>query len=184
MSAARIIAATAAVAAAVLAGCSSAGAGREDTSTTPSPAATASSGPVVPNLDQHTPLPTDVIDEDTGETVVAQPVPTWDPATREAAVDAAEAALTAFARPNLDYDTWWAELEPLLTPRAAADYAYVDPANVPATTVTGPGQLVDDTSAYVAHVQVPTDVGPYTVVVLRADGAAPWLTSRITPPQD
>jgi len=137
-----------------------------------------------PDLDQFTPAPTGVVDEDTGQTVGSQPVPTWDAAARAAAVNAAKAALTAFARPRLDHDTWWAGLEPLLTPEAAQDYAYVDPANVPVTAVTGPGRLIDSTSAYVAHVAFTTDAGTYTVVVSRADGAAPWLTSRITPPQN
>lgn len=176
---------TAALLALSVAGCSSPSESRPAaTEPTPAQTGTATSGPALPDLDQFTPPPAGVIDEDTGETVAPQPVPSWDQAAREAVVEAAEAALTAFARPHLDYETWWAELEPLLTPQAAEDYAYVDPANVPVTAVTGPGQLVDDTSAYVARVEVPTDVGPYTVIVSRADGAAPWLTTRITPPQD
>ena len=75
--------------------------------------------------DQFTPPPSGLVDEDTGETVEPQPVPEWDEASRVAVVDAAEAAMTAFARPDLDYDTWWAGVEPLLTPEAAEDYAYV-----------------------------------------------------------
>ena len=90
--------------------------------------------------------------------------------------------MAAFARPGLDYDTWWAELTPLLTQQAQQDYAYVDPANVPASAVTGPGVLVDERSAYVADVEVPTDAGTYTLVLTRTDAAAPWLTSRFTPP--
>ncbi len=162
-------------------------------SPTPAPTADATSSapatdgvgaPSLPDLDRFTPAPTGAVDEDTGQTVGSQPVPTWDAASRAGAIDAAKAALTAFARPRLDYDTWWAGLEPLLTPEAAQDYAYVDPANVPVTAVTGTGRVVGSTSAYVARVAFGTDVGTYTVVVSRADGAAPWLTSRITPPQN
>ena len=91
--------------------------------------------------------------------------------------------VAAFARPSLDYDTWWAELSPLLTQQAQQDYAYVDPANVPATGVTGPAAVVDETSAYVASVEVPTDVGTYTLVLTRVDAASPWLASRFTPPE-
>ena len=31
-------------------------------------------------------------------------------------------------------------------------------------------------------VTVPTDVGTYTVILSRQDGAAPWLVERLTPP--
>ncbi|RCK69936.1 hypothetical protein DT076_07900 [Desertihabitans brevis] len=128
--------------------------------------------------------PTPVINADTGETVTTQPVPEWDEASRAAVLEAAESTMRAFARPDLGYDEWWAELEPLLDPEAARDYAYVDPANVPASEVTGDAELVKDTSAYVAEVRVPTDVGDYTLLLSRADAEAPWYTHRITPPED
>ena len=145
------------------------------------PAPTGSASPM--DLEQFTPAPTGAVDEDTGETLVPQPVPTWDERSRASAVQAAQTAMAAFARPSLDDETWWAELSPLLTQQAQHDYAYVDPANVPATAVTGPGVLVDESSAYVANVEVPTDVGVYTLVLTRADAGAPWLTSRFTPPK-
>jgi hypothetical protein len=146
------------------------------------PAATTSGSTAMPNLDQFTPAPDGAVNQDTGETVGAQPVPTWDAASRAAVTAAATTALTAFARPGLSYDQWWAALEPLLSAQAQLDYAYVDPANVPAKAVTGAAQIVDESSAYVAHVQVPTDVGTYTLVLSRVDGSAAWLTERITPP--
>lgn len=125
-----------------------------------------------------------VVDEDTGQAIQVQPVPTWDDTARGAAAAAAETVMAAFARPDLDVEAWWAGVEPLLSPQAAQDYAYVDPASVPATEVTGPAVLVQDTSAYVAGVQVPTDAGDYLVVLSRADGAAPWLVERVTPPDE
>ena len=112
-------------AALVLVGCTG-----QDEGPTPTPTVTSSASPTMPDLDQFTPPPSGLVDEDTGETVEPQPVPEWDEASRVAVVDAAEAAMTAFARPDLDYDTWWAGVEPLLTPEAAEDYAYVDPANI------------------------------------------------------
>lgn len=144
-------------------------------STTAGPAAT-------PDLSEFSPAPRGVIEEDTGETTGPRAVPTWDQPSRTAAADAATTAMTAFARPSLDYATWWGELEPLLSADAAQDYAYVDPANIPATQVTGPATLADETSAYVARVIVPTDVGDYVVVLSRSDGAAAWLVTRLTPP--
>lgn len=146
----------------------------------PSPSAT---GPTMPDLDGLTPAPTDAIDTETGERITPNIVPSWDAASRAAATDAAAKAMTAFARPDLDYDTWWKGIEPLLIQQAAEDYAYVDPANIPARQVTGAARLVDETSAYVAGVEVPTDAGVYLVVLSRADGASPWLVVRFTPPE-
>lgn len=138
---------------------------------------------MVPDGYTPSPLPSGLRDEDTGEEVTPQAVPTWDEASRASAEAAAVVVMTAFARPQLDYDTWWADLGPLLTQQAAVDYAYVDPANVPASAVTGTATIVDDTSAYVARVEVPTDVGTYAVTLTRTDATAPWLTSRIAPPE-
>ena len=153
-------------------------------SATPSatPSATTSGSTAMPKLDEFTPAPNGAVNQDTGETVGAQAVPTWDAASRAAVTAAATTVLTAFARPDLSYDQWWTALEPLLSAQAQLDYAYVDPANVPAKAVTGEAQIVDESSAYVAHVQVPTDVGTYTLVLSRVDASAAWLTERITPP--
>jgi len=147
----------------------------------PTPSA---SGPNLPDLDELTPAPTDAIDTETGEKITPNVVPTWDAASRTAALDAATKAMTAFARPDLDYDTWWKAVEPLLTQQAAEDYAYVDPVNVPARQVTGTAQLVDETSAYIAGVEVPTNAGVYTVMLSRADGGSPWLVVRFSPPEE
>lgn len=137
--------------------------------------------PTTPDLDQFTPPPSGLVDEDTGETVSPEAVPEWDEESRQSAVAAGDAALRAFARPDLDYDTWWAEVEPLLTPQAAEDYAYVDPANIPVREVTGEGRIVDDVSAYVATVEIPSDQGRYHIVLTRKNADAPWLVSRLTP---
>ena len=166
-------------AALVLVGCTG-----QDEGPTPTPTVTSSASPTMPDLDQFTPPPSGLVDEDTGETVEPQPVPEWDEASRVAVVDAAEAAMTAFARPDLDYDPWWAGVEPLLTPEAAEDYAYVDPANIPVREVTGEGFIVNDASAYVATVEVPTDAGRYQLVLNRKNADAPWLVSRITPVEE
>jgi len=142
-----------------------------------------SSTPTPLDLEQFTPAPDGAIDEDTGETIEAHPVPTWDEQSRTSAETAAQTAMAAFARPSLDYTTWWSELSPLLTQEGQEAYSYVEPANVPATAVTGPARLVAETSAYVANVEVPTDVGTYTLVLTRDDAASPWRASRFTPPE-
>lgn len=123
------------------------------------------------------------INEDTGEEVTTAPVPVWDDASRESAVSSAEEVVRAFAQPELDFEQWWAQVQPLLDQKASRDYSYMDPAVIPASEVTGEGKLLDEDSAYVARVEVPTDVGVYTVIMSRTDAVAPWLTSRITPPE-
>lgn len=169
------------VVALALSACS--GQGESPSSTTPPATSTPASTSTPLDLEKFTPAPDGAIDEDTGETITARTVPTWDKRSRTAVTQAAQTAMAAFARPSLDYTTWWAELSPLLTQQAQQDYAYVDPANVPATAVTGTATVVDETSAYVASVEVPTDVGTYTLVLTRVDAASPWLASRFTPPE-
>lgn len=118
------------------------------------------------------------------ETAPTEPVEaTWDDAVRQAARDAARATMTAFAATDKAEDAWWAGLEPLLTPQARPVYQDVDPRLVPVTEVTGEPKVTDETSTLLAEVAVPTDVGRYTVLLTRADGAAPWLAEQIRPPE-
>lgn len=151
--------------------------------TSPASTSSASPSPSFPDTAGHSPAPTGVVNEDTGRTQEPYTVPSWDAESRQSAVDAATAAMRAFARPGLDAKTWWAELEPHLTDQAAQDYAYVDPAAVPARKVTGRAQLVDDTSAYVAVVEVPTNIGAYRLILSRQDAGDPWGVDRFTPPE-
>ena len=122
--------------------------------------------------------------EDTGELVTTSPVPEWDQASRTSALEAAGDVMAAFARPDLPFDQWWAQLQPMLDQQASRDYSYMDPSVIPVTTVTGEGTLLDEDSAYIARVAVPTDAGEYIVLMSRQDANAPWLTSRITPPEE
>jgi len=169
-----------------LTGCSSEG---ENTpASTPTP--TVSTSPTTPppiDLDKYPPAPEGAIDEDSGETIDPQPSPTWDDDQRADAAARAAETMTAFAGTGgRNYDTWWAQLEPLLTQQARSDYAHVDPANVPATKVLpDPApQVVEESSGFVAVVDVATDAGTYQVVLTRADSASPWLASRFTPPEE
>jgi len=142
-----------------------------------------SSGPIFPDLDQFTPAPEGLIDEDSGETHGPRPVPTWDDESRQSATSAAESVMAAYARPDLSFDQWWAGLQPLLDQKATQDYAYIDPARIVASAVTGPAVITDETSAYVAFVDVPTNAGTYGVILSRVDADAPWLASRFILPE-
>lgn len=159
---------TMAILAVALAGCSS----NEEPSEVPS---TSASGPNFSNL---TPLPTGLLDEDTRETYMPRSVAKWDVASRESAVKAGEEAMRLFARPSLDHSTWWDEISPLMNDTARKDYAYVQPQSIPASKVTGPGKLIEEESAYVANIEVPTDAGTYVVILNRVDGDSPWMISR------
>ena len=139
-----------------------------------SPASTEGSART-PSTTPSAPLP-----DSTGSTGHAEP--SWDAASRRAATAAGDEIMTAFARPRLSEEAWWAGLEPLLSTEARALYAAVDPANVPANAVTGKGKLLDEASAYIARVQVPTNIGRYTVVLSRDSVNAEWQGERITPP--
>ncbi|MGW6132392.1 hypothetical protein ACWFNE_20395 [Cellulomonas sp. NPDC055163] len=169
----------------LLAGCAtSAPAGQDGTpgatSAPPTSSASSSGAPTPTPME----VPPGTVEYHDGSPVPpGEPDPVWDEASRVAAVAAATGAVAAFARPGLPYEQWWAELAPALSVQAQMDYQYVDPANVPARAVTGPAVLVDEASASVAGVQVPTDVGPYTVVLSRASAGQGWLVERITPPE-
>lgn len=118
------------------------------------------------------------------ETAPSKPVEAaWDDTVRTAALDAARATMTAFAATDKTAAAWWDGLEPLLTPQARPVYQDVDPRLVPVTEVTGEPEVTDETSTLLAEVAVPTDIGPYTVLLTRADGAAPWLAEQIRPPE-
>ncbi len=99
------------------------------------------------------------IDPHTGQTYV--PPPPSDEKSRAEVIAAAEKVITAFARPDLDFDTWFAEFEPLLHQDIAMDFAHVDPANVPARRLTGPAVITTDFDANLAMVDVPTNAGTY-----------------------
>ena len=126
----------------------------------------------------------DLVEEDHDHLPELPASPTWDQGSRDAAVSTATAAMTAFARPDLSAQTWWAQLSPLLSGEAATAYQGVDPANIPAEEVTEPARLEQETSAYLATVTVPTDVGDYTVLLARSGQGQPWLVERLVPPED
>lgn len=129
---------------------------------------------------QPSPLPT-YTDAETGLLYSAEAYPVWDDESRASVVKAAETAMAAYAHPERERHEWFAELEPLLTDQAAPEFAKIDPASITAKQVTGAGVIVEDFSAYMATVEVPTDVDIYEVWLSRADANADWLVYRIRP---
>ncbi|MCF3140943.1 hypothetical protein LRQ04_16950 [Paenarthrobacter sp. AR 02] len=107
----------------------------------------------------------------------------WDQASKDRAVDVAQKAMADFARPSVEEGQWANDLARWLTPQATADYSAVDPANIPATRVTGPATLnVDEANGYGATAAVPTNAGTYTLQLLRTGKDAQWKVNRLTPP--
>lgn len=141
------------------------------------------SGPVFPDSSTFSPAPRGAVDEDSGETHGPRSVPVWDDESRQSAIAAADAVMRAYARPDLGFDEWWAQLQPLLDQKATADYAYMDPSRIVASSITGPGAITDESSAYVAYVYVSTNAGTYGVILSRADADSPWLASRFIVPE-
>ncbi|MFF2842434.1 hypothetical protein [Paenarthrobacter sp. NPDC057981] len=107
----------------------------------------------------------------------------WDQASKDQAVDVAQKAMTDFARPTVGDQQWANDLARWLTPQATADYSAVDPANIPVSRVTGTATLiVDESNGYGVTAAVPTNVGTYTLQLLRTGKDAPWKVNRLTPP--
>lgn len=118
-----------------------------------------------------------------GDTAPATTGVSWNQASRDQAVDVAEKAMADYARPGVEDNQWANDLARWLTPQATADYSAVDPANVPATRVTGPARLtVDETNGYGVTAKVPTNAGTYTLQLLRTGEDARWKVNRFNPP--
>jgi len=160
-----------AAAALLCAGCAPA------SNTTPAPAETtaAPSAPVSLSVDSGPQAP--------GGTVPATIGIVWDQASKDQAVDVAQKAMADFARPTVEEQQWANDLARWLTPQATADYSAVDPANIPASRVTGPAKLtVDESNGYGVAAAVPTNAGIYMLQLLRTGKDAPWKVNRLTPP--
>lgn len=171
---------TAAVVAAVVAGCSTASSpespeapSQEAPSESPETAspsesdagssedATEDASPAVPP--EH-PDPTDP----------ASPLPTWDAAATERAQARAVAFVRAFVRTDLSEEDWYAGIRGFLSEEAQEKYLTVDPRNVPSTEITGDAQLVDDSSVFLAIVEVPTAAGVFAVTLSRSEAGQDW----------
>lgn len=106
-----------------------------------------------------------------------------DESSRDAAVELAEEAMVLYARPDVPFEVWWADLVPLLSAQAASAYVTVDPETIPVSEVTDPPLLPEWTTPEVARVSVPTDVGAYLVIVSRTDLDPVWRVERFVAPE-
>lgn len=109
------------------------------------------------------------------------PVPEAAPESQTDALVAATAALTAFARPSMPEQQWWAELLPLLSQKGAVAYEGTLPSNIPVSAVTGTPAVLEASTDVATLVEVPTDAGAYIVTLVRGSTEEPWLAERIRP---
>ncbi|WP_448073299.1 hypothetical protein [Georgenia yuyongxinii] len=119
--------------------------------------------------------------EDVAGQGAPHPPPVWDDAAKAAAQARAVEFMTAFARPDLPADQWLAGIQPLMAPEARETYAAVDPAQVPASALTGEAAVRDGTSPYIATAVVGTNAGDYTVTLSRTADGEPWLVQYADP---
>lgn len=94
----------------------------------------------------------------------------------------ADDAMRAFVAHDRGYDEWWADLSQYLGEDAKEAYAYTDPANVPASEVTG-RSLLSSVQVQTLTVLVPTNIGSYSVEFVREQDGGPWVIYRLRPPE-
>jgi len=138
-----------------------------------SPADTAT--PTATSLRPSSPAPS----SDQG--AIVAPIPEAEADSQDAAIQAATAALTAYARPDLSYDEWINGLYPHLTQTGAAAYEDTDPARIPVRKVTGQGAILPASTEVALIVRLPTDAGGYNVSLSRPTAESAWLADRIRP---
>lgn len=117
------------------------------------------------------------------------PTSTIAPDALDDGVRVAEEAMATFADHDRSYDDWWAALSPMLTNDALVAYEGTDPANVRPSQVTGPGEVASATNFNQMSVLVPTDVGQYTIDLIRqgdnnTNGTPSWFVDRLSPPAE
>lgn len=106
------------------------------------------------------------------------------PRTDAASVAAVE-AMTAYVQHHDDEATWWSGLSPYLSPEAKFVIEGTDPAQIPATRITGDA-IATPASASSVSVLIPTDAGQYRLdMTTRGDDgtAGVWVVSGFTAPE-
>jgi hypothetical protein len=102
--------------------------------------------------------------------------PPGSPERTAEAVRVAVAYTTAWARPDRPAAAWWRGVAAYAEPRYAEELRTVEPANVPARHVTGPGRTVRTGDGLVV-VDVPTEAGTCRVTVADTSGTGEWKVS-------
>jgi hypothetical protein len=106
------------------------------------------------------------------------------PPERLAVVTATEFA-TAWARPHLTQEQWWAGVSPWCARQLVPILRTTDHARIPARKVTGAPQLLGRRETGQLRYTVPTDAGPLKLTILAEDGSwKVWTKKLIGSDQD
>lgn len=100
----------------------------------------------------------------------------------EAAGTAAHGAVEAYFATD-DPEKWWPEFSKHLTPAAQEVWKYTDPRRVPSGAPEGSAEY-GSVSATDAEVTVPTTIGDFQLVMVRAEAGDPWKVSYMEPPEE
>lgn len=100
----------------------------------------------------------------------------------EAAGTAAHGAVEAYFATD-DPEAWWPAFSKHLTPAAQEVWQYTDPRRVPSGAPEGSAEY-GPVSATDAEVTVPTTIGDFQLVMVRADAGDPWKVSYMEPPEE
>lgn len=98
--------------------------------------------------------------------------------TDPAATRVAAGFVLAWAQPGLDQRAWLGGIRPFVAPSLLKTLSSTDPAQVPASTVTGEAKLLR-TTVTSEVVEVPTNGGPVAVTLHAAGGR--WKVTDIEP---
>ena len=105
-----------------------------------------------------------------------------DAKARTEAAASATKVLDIWSRPELAYDGWWGELEPMLTPGGQQAYAFTDPAKVPDLQDVELDEVVLHGEGVTATVYFTTSEGRFGVDMSRRSEGAKWLANRVVFP--
>lgn len=134
----------------------------------------------------HEPPGSDSAATSTEQPAPGQSAPTTASTPRtDAATVAAVEAMTAYVQHHDDEATWWNGLSPYLSPEAKFVIEGTDPAQIPATRITGDA-IATPASASSVSVLIPTDAGQYRLdMITRGDDgtAGVWVVSGFTAPE-
>ncbi|MCZ2403555.1 hypothetical protein IV498_10270 [Paenarthrobacter sp. Z7-10] len=111
------------------------------------------------------------------------PAPSWAAGDKDAALEAAVAAMGAYIKPGTDHGTWFEGIHPRITDQFAIELGKFDPAYLTVSKMTGTATATTDpNNPFQVVVGVPTDDGVYQVTMLRSTQTAFWLANSIVPP--
>ena len=110
------------------------------------------------------------------------PAPSWAAGDKDAALEAAVAAMGAYIKPGTDHGTWFEGIHPRITDQFAIELGKFDPAYLTVSKMTGTATATTDpNNPFQVVVGVPTDDGVYQVTMLRSTQTAFWLANSIVP---